>query len=194
MSRRNAMDSSRGVGLAVRTIALALALGALGCASGSGPDPEPDPESASRVGPADPFPRWVASLEIGKTRTGDVRTRFGRPRERVPSPRGGWIWRYHHAEIHWTAGDPLRPAVSAEGERRPPRPGLGRRILRALGAPFRWLGGVVLYPPLPERPPPTRLRPATIHVLEVDFDRAGTLRSLRYRPREGMVPVAAIPG
>lgn len=187
MSRRRAMERGRRgrfVGLA---LALAFTVGVLGCASTS------EPEPALHVRPADPFPQWVAALEIGRTRTDEVRMRFGRPRERVPSPRGGWIWRYHHAEIHWSAKDPLRPTVSADGERRSPRPGLGRRIVRVLGAPFRWLGGVVLYPPLPQRPPPSGLRPATIHLLELDFDHAGTLRSLRHQPREGLAPVS-IPG
>lgn len=191
MSRRRVMGRGRRGPSAGLAIALGLAIAALGCASST--EPEPEPGLASRVGPADPFPRWVAELEIGRTQTEEVRTRFGRPRERVPSPRGGWIWRYQHAEIHWPENDPLRPTVSAQGETRTPRPGLGRRIVHALGAPFRWLGGVLLYPPLPERPPPSDLRPATIHLLEIDFDHGGTLRSLRYRPRGGLAPVP-IPG
>jgi len=172
-------------------IALGLAIAVLGCASTS--EPEAAPEPGSQAGPVDPFPQRVAALEIGKTRTEDVRTRFGRPRERVPSPRGGWIWRYYHAEIHWSAEDPLRPEISAEGETKAPQSSRGKRFLRAVGAPFRWLGGVVLYPPLPLRPPPSSPRPATIHLLEVDFDLEGRLRSLRYQPREGIAPVP-IPG
>lgn len=160
-----------------------LCLGLTGCAH--------EAEPAPGLWPADPFASWVESLETGRTRPEDVRAQFGRPRERAPSPRGGWIWRYTYFAVDWPAHDPRRPVVSAQGKAASPASGSGpvRAIARVFGASLDWLGGVFLYPPRQPRPPRTRPLPATIHSLELHFGVDGILRHVRYQPEEGLAQV-----
>jgi len=179
--RRGPRRRALGCGRTRPILGLVVAWALVGCAHA----PEEEPLAL----PVDPFPRWVAALQKGETRAEEVKARFGTPLERTPSPRGGWIWRYAHAEIHWPDADPMRPVVSAEGEWGPPEPGFWARIGRAYRRTLGWIDRAFYFPPRQSRPPRRRRLPATIHALELHFGLEGTLRAVRYLPHEGMAHV-----
>lgn len=129
--------------------------------------------------------------------------RFGEPDEIEDSVRGGMIWRYAFAEIHWPADDPDRPSRAADGPAEVKQPSAQKQPsvqkepsrLAALGEAIsgfaRFVGGWVFYPGTQPRPPRSRRLPARIHALALVFAPDGKLHEYRYAPEEGAARVPA---
>jgi len=164
----------------VAALAAVVVLVALGCAPRPG-ELEPLPRH--------PFPTLVSELAPGESDLASVRARFGEPDASEQSVRGGIVYRYRFAEIHWPDADPDRPVVGADGrlERRPNTKleDVGDTIAE-FGA---WLDWLMFYPPKQAWPRTRRSLPATIHDLEIAFDLDGRLVWYRYTPQAGRAPV-----
>lgn len=155
---------------------------AIGCAT-SAPSPEPLPRH--------PFPRWVSHLEPGHTDIEDVRATFGTPSETEEDFTGRVVWRYAYPEIRWSPLDPRRPEIAADGRPIEEPPTWGQRAMQALDATTHTLDRLLFYPPTQPGRRKSKMRPATIHALELEFGSDGRLRRHRYTTREDFVSLDA---
>lgn len=137
--------------------------------------------------PAHPFPRWVAHLETGRSDVAEVRVVFGDPAEIEQHHRRGLVWRYAYPEVRWTANDPDRPRVAADGTLLESEPDAWDRVVAGVAATGRFLDRLLFYPATRVAQPSSRVRPATIHDLELAFSEEGVLEHLVYVPRSGFV-------
>ena len=158
-----------------------LVLFAAGCASVEPPMEGPLPRH--------PFPRWVSHLESGSTDVEEVRLVFGEPAEIEEHRRGVILWRYAFEEVHWSANDPDRPEIAADGTRTPRTRTRWTRARDDVMAFGRFLDRLLYYPASRPTRPSARTMPATVHALELSFRDDGTLERYRYAPRSELVVV-----
>ncbi|MEZ4281835.1 MAG: hypothetical protein R3F21_19705 [Myxococcota bacterium] len=139
--------------------------------------------------PRHPFPRWVSKLEPGKSDVESVRGRFGEPDLVESTVMGGLVWRYRFAEVRWPDADPDRPVVAANGKVVPRTNSKLEDVGDSIAEFGSWLDWLMFYPPKQPRPVAPRWLPATIHALELEFDREGRLVRHRYAPEPGRAPI-----
>lgn len=114
---------------------------------------------------------------------------FGDPASVEQRVRGGLIWRYAYAEVHWAVDDPDRPAVAADGTPAEAEETWVDVAAEGLASTGRFLDGLLFYPPRQPRGPRMRTMNATIHDLELRFTTEGVLEHYRYVPRNGQVRI-----